>query len=90
MVYLTSWLLVCTLPFVSLTLQYHGVEVRTVCGVARYSLSTCVIARLTVLPRSHTVSVAVTIRLRDVYNVQSILSETEAGVAVGYNVERPV
>ena len=33
----------------------------------RYSLSTCVIARLTVLPRSHTVSVAVTIRLRDVY-----------------------
>ena len=33
MVYLTTWLLVCTLPFVSLTLQYHGVEVRTVCGM---------------------------------------------------------
>ena len=35
MVYLTAWLLVCTLLFVSLTLQYHGVEVRTVCGVVR-------------------------------------------------------
>ena len=39
MVYLTAWLLVCTLPFVSLTLQYHGVEVRTVCGVERSSIS---------------------------------------------------
>ena len=32
----------------------------------RYSLSTCVTPSCTVLPRSHTVSVAVTIRLRDV------------------------
>ena len=44
----------------------------------------------TVLPRAHTVSVAVTIRLRDVYSVQNMLSETEVRVAVGYNVERPV
>ena len=56
----------------------------------RYSLCTYGKAKLTVLPRSHTVSVAVTIRLRDVYGVRGMLSETEGGVAVGYNVERPV
>ena len=33
----------------------------------RYSLCTCVTQSCTVLPRAHTVSVAVTIRLRDVY-----------------------
>ena len=54
----------------------------------RYSLSTYGKAWLTVLPRSHTESVAVTIRLRDVYG--ACFSETEVGVAVGYNVERPV
>ena len=54
----------------------------------RYSLCTDGKAGLTVLPQSHTVSVGVTIRLRDVYG--ACFSETEVGVSVGYNVERPV
>ena len=54
----------------------------------RYSLSTYGKCGLTDLPHSHTVSVGVTIRLRDVYG--ACFSETEVGVAVGYNVERPV
>ena len=54
----------------------------------RYSLFTYGKCWLTDPPHSHTVSVGVTIRLRDVYG--ACFSETEVGVAVGYNVERPV